>query len=35
MPRSVQKVTEGSGAYYGRYQKEMETEGGIQKEPEV
>jgi len=35
MPRKVQKVTEGSSAYYRRYQKEMEMEGGAEVELEV
>ncbi len=35
MPESVWKGTEGSGAYYGRYWKGMETEGSVEKEPEA
>jgi len=35
MPRNVQKVMEGSSAYYGRYQKEMEMEGSVEMEPEA
>ncbi len=35
MPGSVQKVTEGSSAYYGRYWKETEMEGSMEMEPEV
>jgi len=35
MPRSVWKVIEGSGVYYKRYWKEMETDGSIQKKPEA
>jgi len=35
MPRSVWKVREGSGAYYGRYWKKIDMKGNVQKGPEA
>ena len=35
MPRNIQKEMEGSGAYYGRYQNEMEVDGSAERSLEV